>query len=141
MSNENLNLLDETLDDLEDLPEFKVFPNGAHRVIISLENKDINDVPYRVINMRAVETVELADSSDEPLNLGDIGSVMFNRTNEFGRGAFKKVAQVLGAHHGLKNIQEIMEASEGLECLVVTKQKKGKNSDAVFLNLVSLEVI
>ena len=139
--NDMLNsMLDSTLDDLADLPEFKVYPNGTHRVTISFEEKDVNGHPSVELKMAAIGTEELSNPSDTPLNAGEVGSVLYMLDNEFGQGGLKKVLQILGKHFGLVNLREIMEASAGLECLVTTKQRQNKEKTQSYLSIYSIEV-
>lgn len=58
-------LLDGTLDDLADVPGFQTFPAGAHKVTINW--RKVDKKPAYSLTMTAIETVELADSSDTPL--------------------------------------------------------------------------
>lgn len=139
--NDMLNsMLDSTLDDLADLPEFKIYPNGTHRVTISFEEKDVNGHPSVELKMAAIGTEELSNPSDTPLSAGEVGSVLYMLDNEFGQGGLKKILQVLGKHFGLGNLREIMEASAGLECLVTTKQRQNKEKTQSYLSIYSIEV-
>lgn len=134
-------LLDSTLDDLADMPEFKVYPNGAHTVSISFEEKEVNGHPSVELKMVAIETQELANPSDTPLVAGDTGSVLYMLDNEFGQGSLKAILKPLGQHFGLGNLREIMEAAAGTECMVVTKQRMNKDKTQTYLSVTSIEVI
>ena len=135
-------LLDATLDDLEDLPEFKPFPVGAHRVSISLAIKEINSKQAVELDMKAIETMELVNSSDEPLKEGDSTSLAFFMDNEFGRGALKKVSIPLAEALGTNTIRELIDACNGVECLVITTLRKDKNDpDKFYTNIKELSVV
>jgi hypothetical protein len=123
-------LLDSTLDDLADLPEFKVFPAGAYNATITLEVKKMGEnlgVEMKVLNQ---ETVELSDPTEEAPKPTATTSVSFMLNNEYGQGALKNVlkslAQGLGLPEGTSN-REIMELSKGTACLVVLTTRKDKN--------------
>jgi len=133
-------MLDSTLDDLADMPEYKLFPNGAHNVTIAFEEKAVNDHPSVELKMTAISTEELANPADTPLNAGETGSVLYMLDNEFGQGALKNILKVLGQHFGKNNLREIMEDSTGLECQVVTKQRMNKEKTQSFLSVASLTV-
>lgn len=120
-------LLDSEIDDLADLPEFKVFPPGVHKVKIKWEEKEVNDNETVELQMSAIETIELANPEDTPLAPGDEASVLFMLTNEFAQGAFKKILKVLAPMCGTKGIKETMEASSGMEIDVVTKVRTAKS--------------
>ena len=136
-------LLDATLDDLEDLPEFKPFPVGAHKVLITLELKEIVNKQAVELNMVAIETLELAhQAQDEPLKQGDSTSLAFFMDNEFGRGALKKVSIPLAEALGTNTIRELIEACKYVECLVVTSLRKDKNDpDKFYTNIKELSVV
>ena len=135
-------LLDATLDDLEDLPEFKPFPVGAHKVLISLELKEINSKQGVELEMKAIETLELATATDTPLAEGDTTSTVFFLDNEFGRGALKKVSIPLAEALGTSTIRELIEACKDVECLVITSLRKDKNDpDRFYTNIKELSVV
>lgn len=142
-------LLDATLDDLPDLPEFKPYPAGVHKVIMDFETKvkpaEKNKPKEVTINckLKAVATVELADATvDVPLNPGDETTVMFQLGNEFGQGALKNLLKDLAS--GLKlpdgsSLSAIMAAAKGCECIVTTQQRANKNNkDQVFTQIKSV---
>lgn len=143
-------LLDSTLDDLADMPEFKPFPAGAHRVTIEMEVKAVNDIPSLDIKMTAVETVELANPEDLPVKTGDTTNMLImlkkkdGTRNEFSEGKMKELMKPLAAHFGTTTNRETLEASNGCEVLVVTKLRKDdRNKDDVkyYTDIVSWQVV
>ena len=134
-------LLDISLDDLADLPEFKVFPAGAHRCSMSLESKDINGHPSVELKLRLLETVELASATDVAPEAGTESSVAYMLDNEFGQGKFKEILKPLGAHFGLNKFGEIQEAAKDCEVLVVTKTRQNKDKTQTYLDVVNLQVL
>ena len=135
-------LLDCTLDDLEDLPEFKPFPVGAHRVSVTLELKKINEKQGAEFDMKAIETVELANTADTPLAEGDSTSSVYFLDNEFGRGALKAVSIPLAEALGTSTIRELIDACKGVECVVVTSLRKDKNDATKFYtNIKEMQVV
>lgn len=139
--NDTLDILDATLDDLEDLPEFKVFPNGAHICTISFEEKKVNDHPSVEVKLRAQETVELASSDDEPLAPGDEGSVLYMLDNEFGQGGLKALLRPLQEATGEVKTRDILNAANGMTVKVVTKKRQNKDKTATYLSITSLQVV
>lgn len=125
---ETLNdLLDANLDDLADLPEFGVFPAGVHKVVISWEQKTVNNHPSIELKMKAIETEELSNPEDTPLTAGDEGSVLFMLDNEFGQGKLKQIIKPLAGATGQGQLRGIIEASNGMEVSVVTKVRQNKD--------------
>ena len=143
MSNVDLDsILDSSIDDLADLPEFCIYPSGAHRVIIKWESKEVNKHPSMEMKMTMVETVELANpAEDQPVADGVESSSLFMLDNEFGQGAFKKIMKTLAEACGTQKISETVEASQGMEVtvVVVTKPDK-KDKDVMRMNVRSVAV-
>ena len=120
-------LLDSTLDDLEDLPEFKPFSAGTHRCLASFETKEINGKSAVELSLEMVESLELADPQDSMPKQGDKSNTMFMLDNEFGRGALKKAAIPFGEALGVSTIRDIIEQTKSIECVVVTSLRTDKN--------------
>ena len=133
-------LLDGTLDDLADLPEFKPFPAGATRAIISWDtSKKINGVPAIQCNLKGIETVELANESDTPIQAGDETSVLFQMDSEFGQGKFKNLIAALKPVFGGNTNRETIEASQNGEVVVVTTIRKDKKDpDRKYTEIVNV---
>jgi hypothetical protein len=143
-------LLDSTLDDLADMPEFKPFPAGAHRATIHMEVKLVNEIPSLDIKLTGIETVELANPEDQPLKEGDSTNqlIMLKKKdgtkNEFSEGKMKELLKPLAAQFGTSTNRETIEASNGAEVLVVTKLRKDdRNKDDVkhYTEIVSWQVV
>ena len=149
MTNENLNLdidslLDGTLDDLADAPEFKPFPIGAHRIVMSWETKQLDDKKLQgkkntivTLKMKAFETVETPAGSEEVCSPGqeeNIGFFLVHHSSpkamEIGQGAFKEIMKSLAGHYGAKSNRELMADSEGAEALVTTGLRADKTDKA-----------
>jgi hypothetical protein len=155
--NQNLSmddLLDGTLDDLADVPEFKPFAAGAHRVTISFDaTKKINDMPAVEVKLVHVETVELADPEGTPPNPGDSTNVIYilKKKNEQGQvvrnelaeGQFKQLlASLAPAFPEATTNRAIMEAAQGYEVLAATsirENKKDKNNIKYYTALDSVQ--
>ena len=135
-------LLDVTLDDLEDLPEFKPFPGGAHRALASFEQKEINGKVAVELSLNLMETIEQADPQEPASKPGDSCSTAFMLDNEFGRGNLKKCAMPFGAALNLGSIREIIEQVKEVECVVITSVRKDKNDpDRKYLNIKEIQVV
>lgn len=141
---DNINdILDATLDDLEDLPEFKPFPAGAHRVLVTTTIKEINGKQAVELSMKHLETLELAEpTKDTPPKEGDESSVAFMLDNEFGRGKLKNALRPLTAALGTSTNRETIEAAKDVECLVVTSVRKDKQDPTrLYANINELQVV
>lgn len=144
MTSENFNidsLLDGTLDDLADAPEFKPFPAGTHKVSITIQQKKIGTHPAFEVGMKAIETIELADTSQEPLAAGATTSVAYMMDNEIGQGNFKKILKNLAEHFGAKSNRDLIADAQNSEVLVVTKVRQNKEKTQSYTDIVELQVI
>lgn len=139
------NLLDSTLDDLEDLPSFTPFPIGAHKVLASFEPKEINGKSAIELSFKLLETLELADASvseDDYPKAGDTSNTMFMLDNEFGRGNLKKCAMPFGVALELSTIRDIIEGVKEVECIILTGLRVDKNDpDKKYLQVKEIQVV
>lgn len=126
-------LLDMQLDDLADMPEFKPFPAGIHRVLLNFNKEPVNDIPTITVKMTAQETLECTNSEDTPVKQGDTCNVMLmlknknGSVNEFSQGTLKLICAPLAAHFGTTSMRDTLEAAEGVEVAVVTKIRANKS--------------
>lgn len=162
MSNQELNqnvsmddLLDGTLDDLADMPEFKPFAPGAHKLKLNFTQKTINEAPSIELKLTVIESVELSNPDDTPPAVGDTTNVLFKMKtkgddgklvrNEMAEAQFKKLLTDLApAFPEAKSNRDIMTAAEGYEVLGVTgiwENKRDKNNIKRYTTLDSVAII
>lgn len=149
-------LLDGTLDDLADAPEFKPFPAGAHVVQIFFDaTKKINDMPAIEVKLVHRETAELSNPDDTPPKAGDSTNVIYilkKKTetgtivrNELAEGQFKVLlASLAPAFPDATTNRAIMEAAQGFEVLAATSvrtNKKDPNNIKYYTALDSVSLI
>jgi hypothetical protein len=140
-------LLDGTLDDLADMPEFKAFPNGLHRCAIKMETKKIDGFTAVEVKLTAKETVELpAGSEEQPLQAGDNTNLLYflnhkdPKVAEFGQGGFKIIMAAAAQHFGAKTNRELMADMNAAEVLVVTKKRSNKEKTQTYTAIDSIAV-
>jgi hypothetical protein len=134
-------LLDGTLDDLADLPEFRPFPAGTHRVNFTFEY-DKKDKKILYAKLKLLETVELHDAEDTPCEPGAEANVRYDLSNEYAQGNLKKLLVNIAGHFGAKKNSELISDMKQVECLAVTKLiTSKKNADQKYLDIVELQVI
>ena len=138
-------LLDGTLDDLKDMPEFKPFPKGAHRVVINIEQKKIDGWPAFEIKLKALETVELADATvDQPVESGAETSVAYFMAHEkdivaeLGQGKFKLIMASAADKFGAKSNRDLIADCQGAEALVATGLRDNKDKTKKFTDIEAL---
>jgi len=137
------NLLDGTLDDIADLPEFKNFEAGAHRVTASWSLKEIdNHGMCPEVKFVLVETMEKADEQAAGGAAGDECSALFMLDNEFGAGKFKANLLPFAEALGLTKPRDIIEAAQDVDCVIITGLRTDKkNPDKVYLDIKEIQVV
>lgn len=130
------NLLDATLDDLDDLPSFQPFPIGAHKCLATFGTKDINGKSAVTLDFKYVEVVELADPQDAEPKAGDSSNTMFMIDNEYGLGNLKKCAMYFADYVGSRQLRAIIEGVEDVECILVSGLRQDKTDKDKFYLVV-----
>jgi hypothetical protein len=134
-------ILDGVLDDLADLPEFKPFPAGTHKVTMTIEQKTINKHPAFEITMKYVEPIELTDVSIIPPEKGSTTTIAYFMDNELGQGQFKEILKSLSSHFGTKSNRELIAEAQNAEVLVVTKVRQNKDKTQSYTAIIELQVV
>jgi hypothetical protein len=140
-------LLDGTLDDIDDLPEFKPYAPGANRVLASWSIEQIEghgSCPK--LSFKALENIEYAnpqDATDNPVNEGDEASSLFMLDNEFGAGKFKKVMAMMQEGTGMAGSnRELIAEMQGVECILISSVKQDKtDADRQFMEIKQISVL
>lgn len=150
-------LLDGTLDDLADVPEFKPFAAGAHRMSLKFDaTKKINDMPAIEVKLTIIESVELSDPTATAPAAGDTTNVIYILKkkddkgnvvrNELAEGQFKKLMASLSPAfpEAGGSPRKIMEAADGFEVLAVTDIRsnlKDKNNPKHYTELKEVQIL
>lgn len=135
-----------TLDDIEDLPAFAIFPSGAYHIELKegLVNKEINKHPAVEMEMTLIETLELTEqlSPDEKApQPGDVCTVSFMKDNKIGAGKLKEVLLVLADKLGTKVVGELMKQSKGMHLVVVIFREYDKVKDRHYGKIKKIAVM
>jgi hypothetical protein len=145
--------LDSTLDDIEDLPQFMVFPTGAYHVklnkgiIDKMSDKSdwINEHPALSAEMTLVETAEIdkknLQQGEAPPAVGDIASLLFMVDNKMGAGQFKNFMAPIMEHLGCTTFREAIEQSIGLELAIVLQRTYNKQDEKHYQRFSKLMVL
>jgi hypothetical protein len=137
------NLLDATLDDLEDLPTYNTYPPGGHKVSATLEAKQINSKDAIELSFKYIEVVELEGTDAVEPKAGDESSTLFFLDNEYGRGNLKEALKAFLEFVGEGSTnRQIIEAVKDVECVILTSYGKNKNDpDKPYLNVKEIHVL
>lgn len=133
-------LLDNDLDSFADMPEFVTPPAGVYTLnIVKMEAKTINDKPVMQINFKVLETAELTNAGDTPVDAGTPFNVSYFLNSDFGQGALKKVTANIKEALGVRTTRELMEACQGMEVSAVLSNRKDKNdATKVYVQVVEM---
>lgn len=137
-------LLDGTLDDLADMPSFKPFAAGMHKVLLKMEIKKIGEHRAVEVGMKMIETLEQSDTAAEPTAPGDETSVLMFLTHssiqavELGQGQFKEIMKAAAEKFGPKSNRELIADCNGSEAVVVTGLRDDKKKGKTYTSLNSL---
>jgi len=145
-------LLNQTVADLADTPEFRPFAAGAHRVTLAFSRSDkvkegaSKPEPVILGKMKLISTEEMVDPTEAPMEVGAETTLRFQMDNEYGQGDFKKVADVIASHYKLTSLADVIAVTqEGIECLVVTSNRSGKKREdgtiPKFTSIVAITVL
>ena len=149
MSNDDFNidnLLDGTLDDLADMPEFKPFTPGIHLCTLNIEQKVINNFPAFELSLKVKETQEVAPGA-EPMAPGSETSTAYfmkhsnPKVAEMGQGQFKEILAKAAAHFGAKSNRELIADINGSEALVVTDLRPNKDKTKTYTNVKEVNFV
>lgn len=137
-------LMDSSIDDLADMPAFEVPPKGHYKLSVSLERKTINDKPTVEAKCVVLETLELANQNDKPMENGGKFSQLFMMDNEFGQGSFKLFIQPIaaGLNLGGQKMGAVVAAVQNVQIACTVKHRPDKtDKDRIYALLVNPELV
>lgn len=140
-----LDILDMQLEDLADLPEFVTPPAGAYRALI-LSYKLSDDKARLELKFKLLETLETSDPDATRVADGTEVNYSIMLGNNFTEGNLKMINTPIGVATGATTNRAVMEASAGLEVLILTtirtvKDKTDSSIERQYFGIKSLEVI
>jgi hypothetical protein len=134
--------LDAAVDSMPDLPEFKPYPVGVHKVTMNAELDESGDAPVVTIKMRYIESVEVSDPTVELPATGASDSCRYKLSNEFSAGALKNVLRPVGEHFGIGSTRDVISSISNLEVLVQTKHRTDKTDKTKkYTDIVTVAVV
>jgi hypothetical protein len=144
MSDQNVSpedLLDATVDDLADIPEFSLYPPGVHLFVMNWDlAKKIGDKTMIQLSCKGISTVEKADEKDPDITPGQETNILFDLKSEWGQGAFKKVMAGLAEKFGPMSNRALCEASNGSEARGLFNHNYVKKTDKTYQTLESVKL-
>lgn len=128
-----MSLLDASLDDMNDMPEWKNFPPGAYTVkpSIKMESKKNTKTgiteTHITVGAKLIAVKELADPNDTAPEVGAETQVRYTWENEYGQGGLKNLLKPVAAATSMTKVPELLDAINTADSLVlVMGLRKGK---------------
>lgn len=134
-------ILDKSIDDLADLPEFKAPHEGVYGLRVSVEMKVINEKPAFIAHFVVNDCKELANAAEVPESeiskAGDKFDIAFivkdkdGNKNEIAEGFFKKFMAPFHAHYNEKSIKVLITGplAEGVDITAKVSRKKRRGEE------------
>lgn len=128
-----LSLLDASLDDMNDMPEWKNFPPGAYTVKPSIKmetkkNAKTNESETHItVSAKLIAVKELADPNDTAPEVGSETQVRYIWQNEYGQGGLKNLLKPIAVATKLTKVPDLLEAIDTADSVVLVMGiRKGK---------------
>jgi hypothetical protein len=144
----SLDLLDKTLDEIEDLPGFEVPVNGRYLLKANRKIKNINDKAAVEITLEVMECLKKDNDADEDTVVGTKFSQLFFLTGEedavrISVGLLKQFCKPIGERVGEANMKIIVKdhIKDVLLAATVTRRKDSKNPEVFRARLSNLELM
>ena len=144
-------ILDSSIDDLKDLPEFKVPPTGIYALSVSILSKEINKKPSLIAHIVVRECKSLADDNtpeEERSKAGDSLDIPFMLKNEDGsrnevaEGFFKAFMDPFHKHFNDKSIRNVVgKLAEPVDITAAIEKAERKKEKGKFDARISEIVI
>jgi hypothetical protein len=143
--------LDMSLDDVEDLPGFAIFPTGAYLVSIDEipERKEIDGAngakqPILEVKLRLEEIVEMSETDVDPDDMpkiNDVNTISFQLKNRYGIEAMKKFLLPIGKHLGTPVPKDIIGGMKGLKLAIAAKRTYNKDKDRHYSKIKKVAIV
>jgi hypothetical protein len=134
-------ILNTSIDEIDDLPDYANFPDGTHNALLTLEKKQMQDEPRMVLNLKYVSSITLVSLEEEAPKAGTIASTIYDVTHPLGGPAFKKaIGNVLTAME-IKNFGEALKQIQDIPVVVTTKISTTKKAGETYKRMRIISMI
>lgn len=134
-----------SLDDIDDLPEFKAPPSGAYQLLLKdgyVFKSDVNAHPAETFDftiMAILEQSEVPEVADQ-VKVGDTFNIAFMMDNSIGQGFFKEMVKPISEKFSVKVASEIRAASKGLQITAVVQRTYDKTKDRYYAKIKGYQI-
>lgn len=138
----SIDILDKSIDDIEDLPGFEVPPNGVYILRTTAEVKQVNNKDAVEFKFSVVECVEQNNSEDTPAIPGTQFSTLYFLDNEIAVGRMKEMLVPFAAHFQNRNLRTLVteHIKDVLVSAKVKQRKDKKEPDRVYADVSQVTV-
>jgi hypothetical protein len=132
-------LLDKSIDDIDDLPGFEVPNNGMYNLKLNISEKNINQKDCIEAAFEVVECLEQNDPAKAPTTPGTKFSTLFFYENEVGLSKLKEFFIPFCEYLGEKNLMRaIIRMKEEKDLLIAARVKQvvdRKDADKIYADV------
>jgi hypothetical protein len=129
-------IFDKQLEELSELPSYVPPPTGTYNLRISVGFKDINKKPAVEVRAVVLDTIELADETEQRVKPGSEFNYAFilldkdGKPNETAEGFMREFLSYFTAFAGTTNVKELVNgAIKDVDCTAVVKRKQDKKDE------------
>ena len=140
-------LFDRQLEELAELPSYVPPPTGTYNLRLSVAFKEINRKPAVEVSAVVLDTVELADATEQRVKNGSEFSYAFilldkeGKPNETAEGFMREFLAYFTTYAGTTNVKTLVSgAIKDVECTAFVKRKQDKN-DADRWNVTIKDIV
>lgn len=137
-SDDDLALLDKSLDEIEDLPSFEIPPSGSYIFKLTRAMKKVNNKIAVEVTHEVMSCIEQNNPEDKPATPGDKFSVLFFLTGDpestrVSIGLLKRVVQPIAEATGVSNMRDLIKDHlNDVLMSALLKKAKDKNDPDIF---------
>lgn len=139
----SLDILDKSIDDIEDLPGFVVPPAGVYMLRCNAEVKEVNNKDAVELKFTVAECLEQQDEAATPAKVGDKFSTLFMLDNEIGVGRLKEAMIPFAEAFGTRNLKQLV--TEQIKDILISAKVKPrqdkKDPDKVYADVSQITVV
>lgn len=134
-----------SLDDIDDLPEFKAPPSGAYQLLLKegyVYKADVNGHPAETFDFTILEILEQSEvvPEAEQVKKGDTFNIAYMMDNAIGQGFFKEMVKPISEKFGVKVASEIRASSKGLQITAVVQRTHDKAKDRYYAKIKGYQI-
>lgn len=142
-------LLNASMEDIEDLPPVGAPPSGHYNLLLSMEKREVGEKDVICADFEITAINDLKEGEDpEEVKEGQKFTIFYHVTkkdgtmNKFGIGQLKELLKPFATHFGKNNIGELINDVKQMNIAAAVKRKVNrKNEDQYNLNIKDIVIL